>query len=373
MTCPHCSKSLTYKQRTGRKCGECRREFAFEPRGHPLALHDNRFRRIVKKLSENGELRYTADQLRHAVVRKPVAMQKQSGAGCTAATLVAAAIAGFVVGAALAPLAGLFVAGIIAIAGGVTISVRRLRPFVPSMPIGLEGFRSTVIDRWRSVYGEAPEGLVDQAAVDAMPPASRPTEKLDAVVVSPERDVLACLLANNVPKRLHIGLLPVAPPFDAWEQAVLERLQKDPTLPVLLLHDASAAGAFLARDLSLMLRLDPSHRIYDLGLNPKRSIHKKRLTIGREPGPLRARLDAELAEVSANVRPIRRGRARLTAEEIAWLSEGNSSPILAISPASLYKRLVFALDKIDSKRHPRRHDARAEAAARAVGFLTWPA
>lgn len=372
MTCPHCSKSVTYKQRTGRKCGECRREFAFEPKGHPLALHDNRFRHIVKKLSENGELRYTADQLRHAVVRKPVAAQKASGAGCTAAALVAAAIVGFVVGAVVAPLAGLFVAGVVAIAGGVAAALRPRRPFVPSMPVGLEAFRSTVIDRWRSVYGEMPQGLVDEKALTTPSAEAHAVEKLDAVVVSPERDVLVCLLANGAAKRLRVGLLPVAPPFDAWEQTVLERLQKNPNLPVLLLHDASAAGAFLARDLPLMLRLDPRHRIYDLGLNPKRSIHKKRLTIGREPGPLRARLDAELAEVSANVHPIRRGRARLTAEEIAWLSDGNSSPILAISPASLYKRIVFALDKIDSKRHPR-GDPRAEAAAKAVGFLTWPA
>jgi hypothetical protein len=374
MTCPHCNKSITYKQRGGRKCGECRRAFAFEPKVHPMALHDVRFRKTVRKLSDGGKLRYTAEQLRHALARKPVAAQKRADAGCIVAPFVVAAVGlGGLVAQTIAPAVGYILAAAIGVVGVFVYKRSRRRPFHPKLPMSAEKFRTEVLDRWQEVYGERPEGLLDPRSLTA-PPADAPAvEKLDAVVVSPERDVLLCLLANGVAKQLDVGLLPVAPPFDAWQQAVLERLRKDPDLPVLLLHDASAAGAFLARDLLLLLRLDPRHRIYDLGLNPRRSVLKKRLVVGAPlPDALGARLDTELAEVSGRVRPIRRGRARLTPDEISWLAEGYSSPLLAISPASLSKRIRFALDKIESKHHPHR-DARAEAAARAVGFLTWPA
>jgi hypothetical protein len=370
MTCPHCHASLKYKERSGSRCGTCKREFAFEPKGHPLALHDERFRRVVRKLSADGTMRFTAEQLRHALARKPVGAQKRADAGCLVAPFVVAAVAagGFVADRLSGP-AGLAVAAAIAAVGVVVTLLWRRRPFYPQIPMDGGTFRNDVLGRWRRIYGDPPAGLVDAASLADLPAEERPVDGLAAVLVCPVRDVLACLLANGVPRRLRVGLLPTTPPFDPWQQLVLEALRRDPTLPVLVLHDASAEGAFLAHDLPLLLRLDPHHRVYDLGLNPKRSMAKKRLVVGAPVDPKYvARLDAELADAAAH--PIRRGRARLSPDEIAWLRQGYESPVLAISPASLVKRLEFALDKIGRKQKRRRAQ---EDPARAIGFLTWPA
>ncbi len=372
MICPFCKKSVLFKQRAGGRCGECKREFAFEPKGHALMLHDRRFRKAVEKLGRDG-MRYTADQLRHALSRKPVAAQRRMPAGAVVfLTTVLAVIAGAVSGSLLSSRTiGVVVAIAVVAVGAAVLLFRRRVPFRRTLPMKAEVFRSKVLDRWHEIYGERPEGLVDPESLRHLPEEERPLDDLAAVVVSPVRDVLACLLANHVPRDLRVGLLPTSPPFDAWETKLIETLRRNPRLPVLLLHDASAADAFLARDLPLLLRLDPSHRVYDLGLNPKRSMEKSRLTLG-EPlsDALRGRLVAErVGEDSAGARPIRRGRAAVTDEEIAWLQEGNHSPILAVSPANLVKRVRSALDKLASKRAGARGEARA---AQAVGFLTWP-
>lgn len=372
MICPFCKKSVLFKQRAGGRCGECKREFAFEPKGHALMLHDRRFRKAVEKLGRDG-MRYTADQLRHALSRKPVAAQHRMPAGAVVfLAVVVAVIAGAVVGSLLSSrAAGLTVALAVVAFGAAVLLFRPRGAFRHKLPMKAEAFRSKVLDRWREIYGDRPEGLVDPESLRRLPDEERPVDGLAAVVVCPERDVLACLLANHVPRDLRVGLVPTSPPFDAWEAKLVEALRTNPRLPALLLHDASAAGVFLARELPRLLRLDPSHRVYDLGLNPKRSAEKGRLTLGDPlPEALRERLAAEqVGEESAGARPIRRGRAAVTNEEIEWLREGNYSPILAVSPANLVKRVRFALDKLASRRAGARGKARA---AETVGFLTWP-
>jgi hypothetical protein len=258
---------------------------------------------------------------------------------------------------------------------GVARTVAR-RPFFRTLPLDAARFRIDVLDRWRKVYGAFPQGLVDLNVLHNVlhdrPDASLPIDNLAAVVVCPEREVLACLLANDIPRRMRVGLLPAAPPFDARQQKVLDALRANPKLPVFALHDASARGVFLARDLRRTLRLNPSHRVYDLGLNPRRSIQKKRLTLGAPvPEEIKARLRGELASPDP-VRPIRRKRAVVAADEIAWLDAGNYSPILAITPRSLIKRIAFALEKIATKQREKKAAGRPDAAAQAVGFLTWP-
>jgi hypothetical protein len=250
------------------------------------------------------------------------------------------------------------------------------RPFFRKLPLDAARFRIDVIDRWRKVYGAYPQGLVDLNILHDVlrdRPEALPITNLAAVVCA-EREVLACLLANDIPRRLRVGLVPPSPPFDARQQKVLAALKANPKLPVLVLHDASAKGVFLARDLRRTLHLTPAHRIYDLGLNPKRSIEKNRLKLGAPlSADVRARLRGELADPDP-ARPIRRRRAAVGRDEVAWLEAGNYSPILAISPRSLIKRVAFALEKLEAKRR-RKGDGTAagpKVAADAVGFLTWP-
>ena len=365
MTCPHCSASLTRKQRTNVTCDLCKKEFAFEPKDHSMGLNDLRFRKMAERLGGDG-VRYTASQLRLALSRKPATT---TGGRYAAAlifgafgitTLVVAAVnhdngKGMAIGLAL--LIGAF------IALGSALNV-------PGPQTDFT-FQFEVLERWRAVYGELPKGLIDETSLAGLNEEDRPRHNLFGVVVCPERDLLTCLLVNGVPRDLRLGLLSTAAPVDDWEKSLLELLRKSPRLPILLLHDASARDAFLAPDLPQLLGISAEHRIFDLGLNPKKSIAKNRFVIQQAiPPEVLARLDREaLGADVAGSRPIRRGRAQVSGEELGWLRAGNCSPILAVPPGSLIKRLKFALDKISPKPKP----AKAADAGAAVGFMSGPA
>ena len=63
MECIHCHENVRYKERGGKTCDKCKRTFAFEPKGHPLQLHDLRFKKMTKHLAAGGTLRFTPNQL----------------------------------------------------------------------------------------------------------------------------------------------------------------------------------------------------------------------------------------------------------------------------------------------------------------------
>jgi hypothetical protein len=104
LTCPHCQSQLKYRERAGKVCSRCNRRFAFDPRVDPLKLTDARFRHFVEHFSHNGQIAYTAEQLRVALsrnyrqrsdARRPVAgrpsppwyeLRDASPAGCLLAT-----------------------------------------------------------------------------------------------------------------------------------------------------------------------------------------------------------------------------------------------------------------------------------------------
>ena len=72
MICPHCNQSIKYKERSNNTCSNCNKEFAFEPKTHPLLISDKYFSTVVEKLSYNGNLFYTSEQLHFAVSRKKI-------------------------------------------------------------------------------------------------------------------------------------------------------------------------------------------------------------------------------------------------------------------------------------------------------------
>jgi hypothetical protein len=87
-------------------------------------------------------------------------------------------------------------------------------------------FRETMLLRWAAVHGSLPAGLVNElGTIDAAPP----TRPVVAHVVCPDRDVAACLLANDVQR----------------EFGVLVRARRPPpgTQPVLLFDDVTGRAA----------------------------------------------------------------------------------------------------------------------------------
>jgi hypothetical protein len=69
MNCPHCVVTLKHRERSGRRCGRCGREFVFEPRDHLSKLTDVRVRHAAEWLGDGGRFRYTLGQLAATVGR----------------------------------------------------------------------------------------------------------------------------------------------------------------------------------------------------------------------------------------------------------------------------------------------------------------
>ena len=74
---------------------------------------------------------------------------------------------------------------------------------------GPSDFRHAMLRRWPEVHGSWPAGLVDEhTPVDADPPAG----PVAAHVLCPDRSVAACLLANDVQRRLGVLVRADDPP-----------------------------------------------------------------------------------------------------------------------------------------------------------------
>lgn len=366
MKCPHCREELKYRDRSDKTCPKCKKKFALEPRGSVTRLSDERLRRLVAKLSDGGKLRVTDEFLRHFVARK-IAVPASEG-GCLPVLLVSLFLAGPV------PLLASFevywpiaVGVVLMIAALAWAFTRPTRPFPARDLIGADEFRQQLLP-YRAVYGAFPDGLVLTPEVRALPVPARPGP-LRAVVVTPSRAVIDLLRVNGVHQRLEIGLLCTGDALDADRGAVLERLRARPGLPILLLHDASPGGCLLVEDLPAALGLRPEHRILDMGLFPKRSILKKRLCLRRLPPPpeqlrrLAGRPALPPPGPDARVRAMRPKRAVLTESELQWLATGATTPVEALRPADLIKRVELAVARLVPA---------PETVARQFGFLSRP-
>ncbi|MBB4909734.1 hypothetical protein [Actinophytocola algeriensis] len=327
MICPHCSKNLLRRHRTGSKCTYCDRTFAFDPKTNGLQLHDLKVRRQAARLAEGG-LSYTSRQLWYAVSRKKVTEPVQPLNGCGCGTFVLLTVAVVFVAAAIQPPKEVFagvVIGAVALLVVANIVFAVLRPILAARaeihPPVLEIRFRTMLSDWRRVYGASPPGMID-----TVPRAM--VQAPEAALVCQDGSVLDCLNANGVPHRNKLAL--------ATNAAGVP-----PEVPVVLLHDASVAGLRFAAATRAAL---PGRVVVDAGLRPSTVLHNRGLL--RLRGPRGA--GAELR------------RHGLSREEVEWLAAGWWSPIGAVPPAKLLSAVDRALTRTD----------RARAAE--VGFMTWP-
>jgi hypothetical protein len=327
--CPHCSKSLQYRQRSGQKCSYCKREFAIEPKNNGLKLHDMRVHKLAAKLGAGG-LAYTETQLRYAASRKKIGEPVKPLQGCGCALIFPFGIGTFALIAFTQPSGGgaiAIAATALAIVIGLNILLAVLRPRIARRrtigpPITDTAFRA-LMARWVRIYHRPPPGMVmEQEPVVVPNPA--------VALVCPDRSVLTCLSANGVAQRHAMALVPV--PAAA-----------PPGVPVILLHDASPAALRSADQARAAL---PGRLVVDGGLRP--------LTALRRSGVLRLR-DHQVLLTELRGLPI-------TDDEARWLAEGWWAPVGALPPAKLITLVDRAVGRLDPDR------ARAEK----VGFLTWP-
>jgi hypothetical protein len=342
MICPHCRASLRQRERPNLTCSKCKRTFAFDPKSNGLNISDMMVLKASERLSDNGKLRYTARQLWYALSRKALRANARSSAiGCGwGVALLVLFISGSCLYTGIKERAWGFVAtAAVVLLVCVSLSIvalanRRTRTL--DMPMRYEAFTGTLLDRWRRVYGQPPLGF---AAMADFPGRVVPDSPVLAVLC-PDRSVLLCLQANDIPQRLHAALV--------------SRIDQVPVrVPVLVLHDASPDGCRLAGEVRGAL---PGRRVMDAGLRPHQVMAAK--------GAVRLRTAPLDEHQVARLRD-----ARLPAKELAWLAQGWWSPIGAVRPAVLVARVEEAARRAGS----RASVDSAEKAAKELGFLTWPA
>ncbi|MGY4100221.1 hypothetical protein ACW2Q0_11810 [Nocardia sp. R16R-3T] len=334
MICPHCTANLLYKERGGRRCSTCQRQFALEPKESPFRLHDIRVRKLAERLGDGRGLRYTLVQLWYAAGRKQVPDVQRVFKRVRIGVSVAIVVVAFFLMVSGAVPAGVVIAlgALILVAAVVGLRAGRpwfLRRATVRMPVPYNVFRRDVVGRWAPVYGGPPPGSVDETL--ARPPA---VDRPRIAVLCPDASVLACLAVNNVAQ--------------TWAMALADRIDRLPAdVPVIVLHDASLSGVALAGKARAAL----GSRAVVVGLSPRAVLANASVLRLREP----QRQDTAFL----------RGEP-LSEAEIEWLAAGWWSPIAALPPAKMLTVLERAVERIEDAADPDRRRARE------VGFLTWP-
>ncbi|MFC8045239.1 hypothetical protein [Nocardia sp. NPDC057353] len=331
MICPHCQTSLLYRQRSGRVCSSCRRPFALEPKESPFRLHDLRVHRLAEKLSDGRGLLYTGPQLYFAAGRKTLPSTGRTYTMAAVGYTVLIVVIGVVLWATGLVRHGPVAVGVVVAIVAVNVLLLLARPrlrrhaTVP-MQRSYPDFAAQVLRPWQRVYGAPPPRL----ARDDLPPSTVPQPRI--ALLCPDRPTLACLAANNAPA--------------TWQLALCDRVEQvPPEVPVLVLHDASAAGIGWAWQV-------------------RAALGPRALPLGLSPAAVRtARWAVRVKERPVDPVALPPGMAAADRE---WLLDGWWSPVAALPPARLLALVQRGVDRVAEAADPdRRRAAR-------VGFLTWP-
>ncbi|MFD0345670.1 hypothetical protein ACFQ0M_05475 [Kitasatospora aburaviensis] len=175
MICPHCSKDLRQRDRSGHRCDYCRKDFALDPKVEGPGLHDIRIRTAVRRITDDGRLTCTVDQLRYALLSRgrpgPFYRGSRGSAGCLSVLGVAALVAALALHGGLIALLALAGVVLLGLAVRQYVLADQLAPPAPVRPRWDAGhFHDTVAGRWKAVYAVLPTGLVEDDLVRTGPP-----------------------------------------------------------------------------------------------------------------------------------------------------------------------------------------------------------
>ncbi|MFF7453231.1 hypothetical protein [Kitasatospora sp. NPDC008115] len=367
MICPHCSKNLLQRQRPKRRCSYCRAEFALDPKLDGTGLHDLRIRKVTERLSDGGRLTVTSGQLNYALQHRGRPPQRFRGDKGNAVSMIGFGVIGLLVGSALLDAPGFALVLVLVALTLIGFGTRSwILSAMPAPDTSVESrwtreeFQDTVLNRWRTVYGTLPAGLVEDTLVRPGPPPTAPAFAL----LCPDLTVRVFLRANGYPER-HRAL-------------IVNNLRAVPAgLPLVVLHDASPQGHLLVAEAR---SARPGLRVLDAGLSVRTVlVDEHKYTLLRDldrPRELTARLEREAPE--------------LTASQRDWFAAGWWTPLAALAPKRLMAVADRAAERITAPPAPRDPAAlrsgpvRSPAAGRpenpletrrralAVGFMTWP-
>ncbi len=319
MKCARCGHDSTFPQRSGRVCPGCKGRFAFEPReGDPLT--DMAWRSALEQVSSNGTVRFTRQNLRHAVARR---IKRTPARDVFLALACVALVVGMVGSLVSGALWGVAVGAVL-----LALSVRALRrPRAPSLD---EREFERLLDRWVEAHG-APAKLIAPrvAPMRLAPPMAAELEhySFDRAVVCDRRDTVDLLLGNDFHFENNCAVLTADGYPEHAAPTLRAMLRKNPRLEVFALHDATPEGCTLAHRLAN----DPEWfhgagvRVYDVAMRPAQA----------------ARTPTLVLPASVDVAP----HPALTDFERTWLSR-HRMELAALTPEQLVKRLYRAITRM---------------------------
>lgn len=317
MKCVRCGHDSKKKERTGRTCPGCHKDFAFDPNsGDPLS--DGAFQAAIAKVSSDGEVWWGVEHLYYQVARRLHRKRRMMSFTFLVGLFVGGvlgAITHWVLGAAV------FLA---------TAAFSLHAAFARTSPLSRETFEA-LWQRWLNAHG-SPRRLITRKKPAALAAprhldADIPSYSFDRAVICDRARTVDLLLTNNFHFENNCAVLSLdGYPHQTFE-IVRGMLKNNPRLQVYALHDATPAGAALAHHVAH----DPAWfggrvTVVDVGLAPRHARAFRGLWIQRVPVPL----DGP-------------AHATLRADERRWLAAGWSLELAAIPPEQVIKRLYRAL------------------------------
>ena len=321
MKCIYCSTNTKYKARSanGGRCASCGQRFAFNDKSPRLT--DELFRKAIADSSDGGVLRFTPQNLRYAVERRLARWKKRQ-------------YGWFVAGGALV---GLFFGGVVSDAGRaavlITFTACVVCALVAAEFVRVTRSRSKLPDnafqvaqgRWRGAHGEianmiSPLARQDRSRLSS--PATLEEEEFysfERAVVTQTSDVAQLLVENN----FHFDNECAVLSYDGYPErnfsTILAALQRNHTVCISVVHDASGPGC----DLPWTLREgrwfpEAAGRIVDVGLRP-RDVSRHRLSTKRST--------RDTVHEGA--------RKALSRREIRWIESGKSCELMVLPPKQL--------------------------------------
>ena len=334
MKCIHCNTDSTYRDRQANRnsCKSCRHPFAFEPKTDSLTVSDTLFARAIKDVSADDTLSFTPRQLWYEFNRRLLARKTFS---CGSAALL------------------------ILLGGGLLYRF----PHIPPMLIGLPAllmaalpkkskltgprypklsyamFEGMYLQKWIATHGKIAKMLPPtrsdnhsgggrdfrgRSPAETLGAQDVTSYSFDRALVVENADIAAMLVANQFHFENNCAILSLdGYPFGT-AATIMTMLARNPNLKVFALHDASVKGCWTTQ----MLRQsawfpDTSVRLIDLGLRPQHVIKGGLIMLQGPPRKL------QVGTTSTS----------LTAEEIAWLEQGNTAELFALRPHKLMRAI----------------------------------
>ncbi|MFD6336193.1 hypothetical protein [Streptomyces sp. NPDC060131] len=340
MICPFCEKNLLYKERPNRTCSGCKRRFALDPKGNSMRLSDLRLRRLLAKLTDDGRLKISVDQLGAPALPRTTSDTSDSpvveALGCLWVPLLVGVVM-VVVGLSAEDMGGFTIFGsvlVLIFAIGMLSALIFGKRKPTTHP--LSGFRGVLMSNWKEVYGSLPPGVVEDFPYRRL----YVPEGASVALLCPDRAIAAFLVANGLPERYGVAVT-----------TELDRLPEE--MPVVVLHDASAPGCRLVIRTREAL---PGRTVIDAGLPPR--------AVMQTPGAPARRGDKPTSDFIKWLGE----SGTLTKDELNWLARGWTVSLVAVRPAKLLAAVSRTVERVGAATGPDPERRKAES----VGFLTWP-